>query len=198
MPAKHITLFSGITAFCIAVVVFSYVYGPTQRSFASPPRVLSVESTEQIVRAWEASAVKGRIAICFTRYLNALETKESKEVKATELSMHHGIIRRVFHITPDSAWPQIQATLSKRDDMRPTPEGFIGVFDDGRVYIMPFSRFSPIKEKALIIVEPSVWSRDELLQIANQLKSARISSDLAVIIRGSESDAELFRQAMAP
>jgi hypothetical protein len=194
--AKHITLLAGITVFFIAVVVFSYLYGPMRRSFVSTTKVLLVESTEQTAQAWETSGVKGRITICFTRYLNALEEKESKNVKVTELSMQKGIIRRVFHITPDNAWPEISGALSKRNDMRPTPDGFIGLFDYGRVYIMPLSRSPLIEEKALIIVEPRVWSHEELLQIVDKLRTGRISSDLVIIIRGSDKDAELFRQTL--
>lgn len=194
--SKNTVLLAGIILFFFSVLAFSYLYGPTRRSLASPSKILTVETTEQILQAWETSRVKGRIAICFTRYLNALETKESKSLKVIEGSMHKGILRRVYHITPDSAWPEIQGVLAKRDDMRPTSEGFIGIFDDGRAYIMPLSKFSRMTEKVLLIIEPKVWTGAELSQIAEKLKSDRISSDLVVIIRGSEQDAELFRHAM--
>lgn len=194
--SKNTALLAGIILFFFAVLVFSYQYGPTQRTLASPSKILTVETTEQILQAWEANRVKGRVAVCFTRYLNALETKESKNYKVIEGSMHKGILRRVYHVTPDSAWPEIQGVLSKRDDMRPTPEGFIGIFDDGRSYIMPLSKFSHMTEKVLLIIEPKVWTGTELTQIAEKLKSDRISSDLVVIIRGSEQDAELFRREM--
>lgn len=197
MPVGRIAVLAGIAAFFFSVLAVSYRYGPSQRSFASPPKVVTVASSEQIVRTWESSGVKGRIAVCFTRYLNAHETKESTELKATELSLDHGILRKVMHVTPDSAWPEIHGALSKRNDMRPTTEGFIGIFDAGRVYIQPFSRFSELAEKALIIIEPKVWSGTELQQIAEKLKSGRISSDLLVIIRGTDKDADLFRHAIS-
>jgi len=193
---KQTVLLAGITLFFISVIAFSFFYGPMRRSFASPPKVVLVDSTAHIAKEWQADAVRGRIAICFTRYLNAVETKESTDLKATEQSMKLGIIRKVFHITPDAAWPEISGALSKRDYLRSTPEGFIGIFDDGRVYIQPLSRFSTIAEKALIIVEPKVWTEEELVHIANKLQSGTISSDLVVIIRGSEKDAELFRRAI--
>jgi hypothetical protein len=196
MPIKHIALLAGIVVFFFAVIAFTFLYGPGQRSFSARPQVLSVESTEQIAQTWETAGVKGRIAICFTRYLNALEKKESNELKVTERSMEKGVIRRVFHIAPDSAWPEISGALSKRNGIRLTSEGFIGIFDAGRVYIMPLSRFSQVTEKALIIIEPNVWTKAELMQIAEKLKSGRISTDLLVIIRGSEQDAALFRQAL--
>jgi hypothetical protein len=199
MSIKHRALLIGIIVLFISVVAYTYLYGPRQRSFnAQGPQVLTAESTEQIARILDSAAVKGRIAICFTRYLNALEAKESKGLTVTESSMEKGIFRRVYHITPDSAWPEISATLSNRNGIRLIPEGFIGIFDYGRVYIMPLSRFSPVREKALIIVEPKVWTNDELKQIAAGLKSGNISSDLVVIIRGAEKDAELFRQALSP
>jgi len=194
--SKQISLLAGIVIFFFAVLAFTFFYGPSQRQFVASPTVILVDSTAQIADAWEATGVKGRIAICFTRYLNAAESKDSTDMKVVERSMEYSIVRRVYHVTPDVAWPEIQRELSKRYSMRHTAEGFIGMFNDGRVYIMPLSKFSNLTEKALVIVEPKVWSRDELMQIASKLQSGQISSDLAVIIRGSEKDAELFRSAM--
>ena len=74
--------------------------------------------------------------------------------------------------------------------------GFIGIFNAGRVYIMPLSKLSNIREKALLILEPAVWTPDELSRIAGMLRAGEITSDLAIIIRGSEKDAELFRSVM--
>ena len=196
MPIKTIALLAGITVFFFAVIALTYLYGPSQRSFNPRPQVLPVESTEQIAQAFATTGVKGRIAICFTRYLNAVEGKDSTGLKVTEVSMEKRIIRRVFHVTPDSAWPEISDTLAKRNGIRPIPEGFIGIFENGRVYITPLSRFSDIKEKALIIIEPKIWTGEELKRIADKLKTGGISTDLLLIIRGSEQDAALFRQAL--
>jgi hypothetical protein len=197
MSIKQSALLVGITAFFCAVIAFTFLYGPSRRLFNARPQVLAVTSTEQIAQAVETAGVKGRIAICFTRYLNALEGKESTGLKVTERSMERGIIRRAFHILPDSSWPEVRGTLLKRNGIRPIPEGLIGIFDNGRVYIMPLSRFSTVKEKALIIVEPKVWTQEELQQIVGKLKSGSITSDLVILIRGEEQDAELFRQALA-
>jgi hypothetical protein len=196
MLIKHIILLAGIAVFFLSVVAFSFLYGPSQRSFNSTPQVLLAESPGQIAQILDASGVKGRIAICFTRYLNASETMDSKDPTVTEGAMAKGIFRRVFHVAPDGAWPEISATLLKRNGIRPTPEGFIGIFENGRVYITPLSRFSRISEKAVVVVEPKVWTSDELKLIAARLKSGNISSDLVVIIRGAEKEAELFRQSI--
>lgn len=194
--AKRVLTLAVITLVFAATVIFLNQYGPAQRSFASPPAVLLAESTAQIARAWETTGVKGRIAICFTRYLNAVEAKESTDFKVTEISMEKGVLRKVFHIPPDASWPEISGALSKRYDMRPTTDGFVGIFNYGRVYITPLSRFSGVTEKALVIIEPKVWTNRELIQIAEKLKSGDISSDLVIIIRGTEKEADLFRQSL--
>ena len=194
--SKQNLLLAFVIIFFFAVIAFTLFYGPSQRRFVASPTVLSVDTSAEIADAWEANGVKGRIAICFTRYLNAVESKESTDVKVVERAMEYSIVRRVYHITPDVAWPEIQRELSKWFSMRPTSEGFIGILDDGRVYIMPLSKFSNLSEKALVIVEPKAWSREELMQIASKLQSGQISSDVTVIIRGTETDAELFRSVM--
>lgn len=196
MPIKQVFLLAGITALFIYTIIFSYRYGPGQRSFLAKPEVQSAGTTGELLRVLETSGVKGRVAICFTRYLNALETIDSKEVAAMELAMNHGIVRKVFHVPPDVAWPEIRNALSRRNDMRTTHEGFIWIFNDGRVYIQPLSRFAPVTEKAVLIVEPAVWTNKDLTRIADMLKNGVLSSDLVVVIRGSKNDAELFQQAV--
>jgi len=193
MFARNIAILVGITVFSFAVVIFLYFYGPSRRVYATSPKVISLQTVDQILQTWQSGGFKGRMAICFTRYLNAHESKDSKEANVTELALHQSILRRITHIPPDNAWQEIDKVLSSRNIMRATPEGYIGVFDDGRVYVMPLSKFSHVEEKSLIIVEPRIWSHEELQQIAEKLKSGKISSDLVIIIRGTEEDAALFR-----
>lgn len=197
MPIKQIALFASISAFFFFAVFVSFYYGPTRRSYVSTPKIEAVGSSGQLAKALGASGVKGRVAIYFTRYLNAIETKESKEPLVTELAMDQGIIRKVFHVIPENAWTGVQTALLTRYDMRQTPEGFIGVFNSGRVYITRLSMLPPIKEKAILIVEPKVWTQEELIHIGEIIKSSYISSDLMIIIRGTGEDAEIYRTAMA-
>jgi hypothetical protein len=196
MPSKHNVITVGIIVFFLSTIALSFLYGPWRRTYNVPAQVLSVESTEQIARIWEEKGLRGRIVICFTRYLNAVDIKESKDYKVTEKSMDNGILRKVYHIAPDSAWPEIRYALSKMNGVRTTQNGYIGIFDSGRVYINPLSRFSSQSEKSLILIEPKVWTTDEINLIAGKLKSGAVVSDLIIIVRGSERDAELFRTVM--
>lgn len=193
---KQLVLFVGIVIFFSATIVFTIVYGPMQRSYLPLPTVVSFQSAAEIYRALEGSGVRGRIAICFTRYLNAHDTIDSQDTRYIELSMNHGIVRKVFHVAPDAAWQEMQGELANRKFVRRTPEGFIWI-SDARVYIMPLSKFFGEEEKAIIIIEPRVWKQEELGRIADTLRSGRITSDLLVIIRGSAKDTEMFQRAMA-
>lgn len=196
MRHKHLAFTAVIIIFFISTIALTFLYGPWRRTYNVPSQVLSAESSDQIARIWEKAGVKGRAAICFTRYLNAVEMKGSKDINVTENAMEKGILRKVYHIAPDSAWPEIQSALSKMNGVRTTQDGYIGIFENGRVYINPLSRFNQLSEKALIIIEPKIWSPAELLKISEKLKSGGISSDLVVIIRGTEQDVALFSNSL--
>ncbi len=196
MSIKQKVVLIGITIISFSAIIFLHFFGPSRRSFVPTPRVVLVNSGAQIIQAWESNKVNGRILISFTRFLNAHESKNSTDINAAEISLNRNILRKIIHVPPDRAWPEIQEALSRRSDMRRSSEGFIGVYDDGRVYIKPFSRLDTIEEKALVVIEPRIWTDNELLQIAEKLKSNSLYSDLILIIRGSEHDATQFYDAM--
>ncbi|MEI6297806.1 MAG: hypothetical protein WCO84_09310, partial [bacterium] len=71
MFARNIAILVGITVFSFAVVIFLYFYGPSRRVYATSPKVISLQTVDQILQTWQSGGFKGRMAICFTRYLNA-------------------------------------------------------------------------------------------------------------------------------
>jgi hypothetical protein len=109
------------------------------------------------------------------------------------------ILRRIVHAPPDRAWPEIDRVLSTRPGMRPEPGagGYDWVSSDVRVRIAPLSRFEAVPEPALVVVEPRVWSPEELASILERVRTGAVRSDLLVIIRGSESEVDAFRRALA-
>ena len=199
MPQRQLFLCSAIVLFFLGVIVFTqFYYGPSRRVHVSPPRVVSVDSGMQLEQVWQTSGVRGRTLVTFTRYLNAKETKDSKDADVTERGMQQGIIRRVFHVVPDSSWRDVSTTLAERKGMRPTSDGYIGIFEHGRVYIIPFSRFIPPSETSLLVIEPRVWTEPEQAKMITELKSGHLAADLMVIIRGTDQDAGNFRAAQQP
>ena len=186
---------------CISVIIFSSVlifihyYAQSRRKFVSPSRVESVVSTKQLEETWINANVRGRTLISFSRYLNALESIDSNDIKATEQALGKGILRRVFHVIPDNVWLEVSKNLAGRKGVRVTKEGYIGIFDGGRVYVQPLSRFRPPEEKSLLVIEPKVWTSPEQASIVAYLTSGRISTDLATVVRGTEQDVKILRKA---
>ena len=185
-----------ILLFSFTIYSLSFVYGPLRRSFASPGKSRQVFTSAEIGGLWETEAVRGRIAVLFTRRLNAEETADSDaDVKYVYLAMNHGIIRTVYHIVPDGAWPEVMDNLSRWPIVRPVPGGLVAVLENGRVYVLPLSNLKPIDEKALVVIEPGVWKRAELAHIADLVKGGSVTTDLLAVIRGSSSDLAMFCSA---
>ena len=189
---NRFALNAGILLFSLAVLGLTFLYGPWRRSFVPTPRVVLASSAGDIERLWEKNRVRGRIALYFTRYLNAERGPDSSEVKFTELAMNHGLVRTVYHVVPDSAWPQVRENLAKWPVVRSTRAGLVAIFEDGRVHVLPLSQFAPIQEQTLVVVEPGVWTGDELKQIARLADGGGFTPDLLVVIRGSDEDVKSF------
>ncbi|MBI5847135.1 MAG: hypothetical protein HZB31_04175 [Nitrospirae bacterium] len=124
--------------------------------------------------------------------------KDTEGFKLAELAMSHGIVRTIFHIVPDNAWPVVTENLSGRKNARNTSSGFALIVSEGRINVLPLSHYKPLGEKSLVVVEPGVWNKQELAQIAHLIKSGDLSTDLVLIIRGSLSDMETFRPGLPP
>lgn len=179
--------------FACCILFLTLFYGPLRRTSALPPRVQPVLSAAEVLQLWESAGVKGRIAVLFTRHLNAERSlaDEAGEKYANQ-AMQRGITRTLYHVVPDSAWPVVSQTLSSRRFVRATASGFILILPEGRVHVLPRSRFKPVTEQSLIVIEPDVWTSDELEQISRLVESGKQSSDLIALIRGSQQLLEKF------
>jgi hypothetical protein len=197
MTPRRLAVPAAISLIFAAAVAFSLAWGPSRRRAVEPPRVVAVGSSAALGESWRASGAHGRVAVLFTRYLNAVASREDKDTTATEAAVEQAILRRVHHVPPDRAWPEIDGTLSRREDMRKVPGGYLWMSLDVRIQIAPLSRFEPVGEPALVVVEPAVWSPEELRAIAGRIRAGDLETDLLVVIRGSEADTELFRSALA-
>lgn len=190
-----------ILLFTAGALLISFVYGPLRRSFASPARALQVSSSADIYNLWQSSGVRGRIAVLFTRHLNVeLPGKGFPEVKYIEHAMRHGIVRTVYYVVPDTAWTEVVTENLQREMLsppKPTESGFVMFFEEGRVNVLPLSRFWPMGEESLIVLEAGVWSRDDLAHITRLIRSRGLTTDLLAIIRGSLSDVNTFNSILS-
>jgi hypothetical protein len=196
MPRRRATL-AAIAAIFAAAVAFASTFGPSRRVRPAPPAVVSVAGPAELLEALVRSGARGRLAVVFTRYLNAIETPESPGPAAVVDAGERGVFRRVSHYPPDGAWPGIERTLAGRKGMRPTGTGFTWIASDVRVDIAPLARFAPPGEEAIVVIEPRAWSAGELDALAGRIASRALPADLVVIVRGTDADADRFRAALS-
>jgi hypothetical protein len=195
MPRRPVTT-ACILALAAGAFLVAFFHGPSRRVYVSPPRAVAIRHPMDAYGLWQASGIKGRIALVFARHLIPAEAVETTaDVEAIERAMHHGMIREVFHVVPDDHWPDVAFGLSLVSIYWPTAEGAVGAFEDGRVNVLPLSRLWIVPERALVLVDTRVWSPEEKERIARRIRSGAIETDLIGVASGTPSDLELFASA---
>ena len=197
MPYRR-TAMACILAFACGVLFFSFAYGPHRRTYAAPPRVVDVENEAEIYRLWNSAGLKGRIVILFSSSLNAQVGMNTSD-DYIELALRHGIVRTVWQVVPDGAWPRVFAEDLDRQMPSPvkvTDTNFAMLLEAGRINVTPLSKFWPMDEKVVIVVEPDAWSLEERAHIARLMSSGRLATDLVLVVRGASSEKQRFQTAM--
>ncbi|ABQ24718.1 hypothetical protein [Geotalea uraniireducens] len=135
----------------------------------------------------------------FTRRLNGEVVGKEVEssVKYVEAALQQGMVRTVYHVVPDGAWSEVSEKLSRMPGVRPIESGFAILFGAGRVHVLPLSHFTPIQEKALVVVAPAEWTIDEYGVIVNLIKQQRVPADLLAVLRGSDAEVARLCEALA-
>lgn len=180
-----------ITIFFITILAGTFTFGPFKRKYASPAKVVSVKTAQEIDSLWHSSGVHGRIAIIFARHLDQqFSKKKFPEIDYLDKAMRHGIIRTVYYVTPDITWSEVVSEyLMERELMAPlksTDTGYRLLHEAGRINAMPFSKYIPQQEKALIIIEKGIWTQTEQNRIENYLKAGFLQTDLLIQIQTAE------------
>jgi hypothetical protein len=187
-------VFVGPTLLIIIAVVSSvFLIGPSRRIFVEPVKVLPVSGVEEISTLWDSMNLKGRVAIVFTRRLNAIEqVADGTEVKYLQSAMRRGVVRKAYHVIPDASWQEVSRNLANRPYTRKTGSGFLLLFEEVRVVVLPLSKFERIEERALIVLDASIWSPMDLLAINRLVSDKLIPVDCMMILNGSDSLLSMF------
>ncbi|MDO8282431.1 MAG: hypothetical protein Q7U10_07395 [Thermodesulfovibrionia bacterium] len=180
---------TAIMLFFFCVLVWTFTYGPAKRSFIIPDKTVAVKSAEDIDSIWHSSGVHGRVAVLFTRHLNRQFSGIAiPETDYLDRAMRHGIVRTAYHIVPDIFWSEVVLEIMARQELIvpliATDTGYIFLHEGGRVHVMPLSKYIPGQEKALVVIEPGVWTQKEDSRIDGFIKSGQLSTDLVLIING--------------
>jgi hypothetical protein len=192
MPLRNACI-TAIVLLCIGTFVWTFAYGPAKRTFVIPDRTVHVRSVSDIDGIWNASGVHGRIAVIFARRLNQpVSITVLPEGDYLDGAMNHGIVRTAYYIVPDRVWADVLADNLQNPSLIIQPKiidaGYILLHEAGRIYFEPFSKYIPEqdREKALVVIEPAVWTREEQARISGYIRSGQLPSDLTVIVGEGE------------
>ncbi len=166
-----------------AVLLVCASQGAAHRRYAAPPAFRSVPDHLSAYKEWVREGVKGRVLCLFDRRAFVSEKgEEPNEDNYLDLAVRHGIVRRVYHFVPASAWGDVQDHL--RGDPRFTFDGsaFVYPMEEGRLIVTTLDHLDHFDERVLAIVNPVSWSGAELERVGRMLRDHRIDSDLAMVL----------------
>lgn len=174
---------SAIILFFSCVLVWVFMYGPAKRTFVNPGKAITVKTVGEIEKIWQSTGVHGRTAVIFAHYPKQdLSGSDFPAREYLETAMRHGIVRRAYFIVPDRFWSELVSEMLGRK-FKTTDKGFVVSDDGGRILFMPLSKYVPDgDEKALVALDPAVWSSQEHLRISTLLSSGLLATDLLVTI----------------
>lgn len=187
MPCRIVSI-PLILLLCIATIAFTFMYGPSRRTFVEPAKSVTVHSAQELVSLWKSSGMHGRNVVIFARHLNpAFSVSLFPEVDYLESVMHSGIVRKAYFIVPDSTWNEaVSESLQRASIVLPktTATGILLLQDGGRIQVIPLSKYIPeqTNEKSLVVIEEGAWTRQDRFRIDNYFRSGLLTSDLVVHI----------------
>jgi len=200
MPYRNITI-PAIVLLFVGTVIWTFTYGPVRRGFVSPEKTVTLHSAGEIEDLWESTGVRGRTAVIFARHLNLPALGSSyPDGSYLDTAMRHGMVRKAYYVVPDRVWPET-ASLQKTAGgvlMAPpqvTRSGYFLLHEGGRIYVMPLSKYNPIKEKALVVIESAAWSPEEHLKIDHLFRLGLLSTDLMIVVDNEGNPSEKKKPA---
>jgi len=190
MPRRNVTI-PAIVLLFVGTIMWTFTYGPVRRGFVNPDKTITLHSAGEIETLWESTGVRGRTAVIFARHLNLLSLGSSyPDGSYLDNAMRHGIVRKAYYVVPDRAWPEVSSVQKLPGALMAPPgstrSGFFVLHEGGRIYAMPLTRFSAIREKALVVIEPAAWSPEERSRIYHLLRINFLATDLMVVVDRGE------------
>ncbi len=155
---------------CAGVVLAAWQTGRSARKFLSEPSGVRCTVPEDALAAWRRSGVHGRVLMHFARSI-AMSPQPGPPSPNDYLAraLDEGIIRRVYHVIPDDAWPEVRATLAARPGVARDGERFTLQKAGAPIVVGPRSALPRLDEPALVTIEGERWSPKALAEIVASL-----------------------------
>lgn len=178
---------TAIVLIFFATAVFIFSYGPSTRTFVMPGKTVAVRTSQELDNIWHTAGIHGRIAVLFTRHMNQeFSNNYFPQTDYIDSAFNHGIVRKVYYIVPDRYWADVAFENSQNravvTPLKITDTGFILLHDEGRIQVMPLSKYIPEQEKSLVVIEEGVWDQQEMARINRLIKSRQLETDLLAMV----------------
>lgn len=177
-------------AACLALVLFVLsLAGKKGKIYLPARKVIQVSSMHEASRIWKQYGVRGRTLLLFDRRLNAHRPDPPEEPEAPAAYIYRAVmdttVRKIYHIIPSAAWPEVLSVLRGNPFVSPVEGGFRTATDDGvPVYIMQLDKARLYGEPVLVNLNLDVWSPAEAAEISRLIDTGAIPCDLMIIAGG--------------
>lgn len=199
MTAGRGAFLGGVAACFAGVVLLASLLGPARRTYLPEPQVLPFDSTGALLAWSEAQGLRGRRAVVLARHLIQAEDPagDSPEIEPLTAMMHRGVLRELFHVVPEGAWPVVAWNLSTVSIFRPEGQGRLANFEDGRIHAAPLPAFWPPEEPVVLLLHPPDWTPQELEAVEALLRGRRLRADVVGVLRGTGEDLARWRAVVS-
>ncbi len=137
------------------------------------------EGPEGVERAWRAAPVRGRTLVHVARQ-PAMHTDPDAPIANAYVyrAVRAGVVRRVFHVVPEAAWPEVAENL--RSVVAAWPEGrtFRIVVEGTPIVVLRLSDLPALEETVLVDVDVGASPPEELAALAARLARREPAADL--------------------
>lgn len=155
---------------CAGVVLAAWHTGRSARRVLDEPSVVRCLVPEDALGAWRRAEVRGRILVHFARSIAMVdEPGPPSPHNYLARALGEGIIRRVYHVIPEEAWPEVRATLAARPEVVRDGERFTLQNAGAPIVVVPRTALPRLDEPALVTIEGERWSPEALAEIATLL-----------------------------
>lgn len=171
------------------------------RAFHDGMRIRAIPEPYLAVKAWKEEGVRGRVLVHFDRQIHAgaLEGGVSDEnyvYQAAEMNL----IRKIYHIVPDAAWPEVRDALSRMLGVSNQGGLFHLTLEGTPIIVSTLKHIPVISEKVLINISGDYWNEGDLQRMALLVGNGRLIPDI-ITVSGSDTGRimEAFRgQSVRP
>lgn len=189
---------AGIILLSLFTVCFSLFYGVSKRIYLEPAEVIRLMNPTSSVTVWNEKGVKGRTLVLFDRKIHAsMEETTLTDENFIYRAIMNNIVRKIYHIVPDSSWPEVKYTLINNPSVTYSQGIFKTTIEGTPLFVLRVREVPTLKERVLLHLNGDYWDNGDIHTITTLLKNNQLNTDLVTLSgRVSNSTVEEFKKLL--